>query len=68
MKSSMHTSELLSALADGQLVGEDFAAALQACQQDASALACWERYHLIGDVLRQPARAPVSQRIGVDSA
>lgn len=68
MKSSMHTSELLSALADGQLVGEDFAAALQACQQDASAMACWEHYHLIGDVLRQPARAPVPHRIGVDSA
>lgn len=68
MKSSMHTSELLSALADGQLVGEEFAAALQGCQQDASALARWDSYHLIGDVLRQPARAPVSQLYGADGA
>lgn len=68
MKSSMHTSELLSALADGQLVGEDFAAALQACQQDASALDRWDSYHLIGDVLRLPARTAVTQRHGADRA
>lgn len=66
MKPSTQTSELLSALADGQLVGEDFAAALQACQQDASALACWDSYHLIGDVLRLPARVPAPLLRGVD--
>lgn len=68
MKSSMHTSELLSALADGQLVGEDFAAALQACQQDASALDRWDRYHLIGNVLRQPAHTAAFPRHGADRA
>lgn len=68
MKPSMHTSELLSALADGQLAGEDFARALQACQHDASALARWDSYHLIGEVLRQPARAPVSRLHGADAA
>lgn len=66
MKPSTQTSELLSALADGQLVGEDFAAALQACQQDESALACWDSYHLIGDVLRLPARVPAPLLRGVD--
>lgn len=66
MKPSTQTSELLSALADGQLVGEDFAAALQACQQDESALACWDSYHLIGDVLRLPARVPAPLLCGVD--
>ena len=55
VKPSMQTSELMSVLADGQLAGEDFVAALQACQQDESAPACWNTYHLIGDVLRSPA-------------
>ena len=55
MKPSMQTSELMSALADGQLGGEDFAAALQACQHDESAVANWATYHLIGEVLRSPA-------------
>jgi len=52
MKPSMQTSELMSALADGQLGGEDFAAALHASRHDDSALACWDTYHLIGDALR----------------
>jgi sigma-E factor negative regulatory protein RseA len=68
MKPSMQTSELLSALADGQLVGEDFAAALQACQQDESALARWDSYHLIGDVLRLPAHVPAPLLHGMDLA
>ncbi|MFS2032814.1 sigma-E factor negative regulatory protein [Polaromonas sp. CT11-55] len=52
MKPSMQTSELMSALADGQLGGEDFAAALHASRHDDSAVACWATYHLIGDALR----------------
>ncbi|ABE45546.1 anti sigma-E protein, RseA [Polaromonas sp. JS666] len=44
----------MSALADGQLGGEDFAAALQACQHDESAFASWAAYHVIGEVLRSP--------------
>ena len=58
MKPSIQTKELLSALADGQLEDEDFVAALQACQDDQSAqsaLASWNTYHLIGEVLRSPA-------------
>jgi sigma-E factor negative regulatory protein RseA len=51
----MQTSELMSALADGQLGGEDFAAALHASRHDDSAMACWDTYHLIGDALRSPS-------------
>jgi sigma-E factor negative regulatory protein RseA len=51
----MQTSELMSALADGQLDGEDFAAALHASRHDDSAKACWDTYHLIGDALRSPS-------------
>ena len=50
------TCELLSALADGELAGAEFAAALEACQHDGqAAFASWSSYHLIGDVLRSPA-------------
>lgn len=59
MNPPLQTDELLSALADGQLAGDDFAAALEACRQGDSALASWHTYHLIGDVLRSPA--PVAQ-------
>lgn len=55
MKPSTQTSELISALADGQLGGDDFAAALHVCRQDDSAVASWDTYHLIGDALRSPA-------------
>lgn len=61
MKPSMQTSELMSALVDGQLGGGDFAAALQACQHNESAIASWATYHLIGETLRTPG-------IGVRSA
>lgn len=54
MNRSMPASELLSALADGQLARDDCTAVLRACAQDASALDCWNTYHLIGDVLRSP--------------
>ena len=54
MNRSMPVSELLSALADGQLAREDCTAVLRACAQDASALDRWNTYHLIGDVLRSP--------------
>ncbi|MEO6016972.1 MAG: sigma-E factor negative regulatory protein [Polaromonas sp.] len=60
---SMQHPEFISALVDGQLAEEDFAAALQACGQDASVLARWNTYHLIGDVLRSPhqALAPMAE-------
>ena len=66
MKPSMQTSELMSALADGQLGGEDFAAALHASRHDESAVACWDTYHLIGDALRSPSRG--GEVLGADTA
>lgn len=65
MKPAVTTSELLSALADGYLGDEEFAAALQACEHDESALGCWNTYHLIADVLRSPAHA--SAPVAVDA-
>jgi sigma-E factor negative regulatory protein RseA len=60
MKSHTTTPELLSALADGQLGEQDFAATLEACGRDDAALDCWNTYHLIGDFLRSPADLPAS--------
>ena len=54
MKPKTQNPDLISALADGQLSGEDFALALSVCADDAEALGRWEAYHLIGDVLRAP--------------
>ena len=54
MKPTTQNRELISALVDGQLEGEDFAYALAVCEGDAQALARWNAYHLIGDVLRSP--------------
>jgi sigma-E factor negative regulatory protein RseA len=47
-------SDSMSALADGELCGEEFAQALAACERDPALLASWHDYHLIGDVLRSP--------------
>jgi len=50
------TREILSALADGELTGTEFAVALEVCQRDGdAAFFSWSSYHLIGDVLRSPA-------------
>lgn len=58
MKPTTHNRELISALADGQLAGEDLATALALCEADGQALANWGTYHLIGDVLRSPGLVP----------
>src|SRR4051794_11671706 len=52
MDKKMDKNEMISALADGQLRGEAFAATVQAVCTDRCALAEWHAYHLIGDVLR----------------
>ncbi|HSI55868.1 MAG TPA: sigma-E factor negative regulatory protein [Ramlibacter sp.] len=49
---SMQTQELISALADGQLHGEEFAQGVEAAAANAQARETWHTYHLIGDVLR----------------
>lgn len=47
--------EAISALADGQLRGDEFARTVDAVAQDADARAVWDTYHLVGDVLRNGA-------------
>lgn len=47
----MHRREQLSALADGQLQGDELADALAYAEQ-AEGHAAWQLYHLVGDVLR----------------
>lgn len=44
--------EQMSALADGQLQGGEFAEAIEAATRDADARESWHLYHLVGDVLR----------------
>ncbi len=52
MDERQHCDELLSALADGELAGDDLVQALQAAGTQREALATWEAYHVIGDALR----------------
>jgi sigma-E factor negative regulatory protein RseA len=56
------TRELVSALADGQLRGEEFAHALALIEHDDDARAHWHAYHLVGDVLRSAELAASSGR------
>lgn len=51
MKQDQTQREQLSALADGQLQGEELAQALRFAAQDEGREA-WQLYHLVGDVLR----------------
>lgn len=44
--------ERVSALADGQLRGDEFAGALASLAESREALAAWHAYHVVGDALR----------------
>lgn len=44
--------ERISALADGQLLGEEFVQAADAAVHDPEARAAWHVYHVVGDALR----------------
>lgn len=48
----MDNQELISALADGQLRGEEFARAVQVATGDSRAREAWCAYHVVGEVLR----------------
>ena len=48
----IETQEMISALADGQLRGSEFARGVETLTEDPQALQAWLTYHLIGDVLR----------------
>lgn len=50
-------SDEISALADGALQGAAFATAVDRLGSDPEARACWQAYHLVGDVLRCPELA-----------
>ena len=50
----MEDGEWLSALADGQLQGEEFARAMAAVAASDEARSRWHAYHVAGDVLRCP--------------
>lgn len=56
MNTDLMQRERLSALADGQLQGDELAQALQFAAQD-DGQATWQLYHLVGDVLRSPELA-----------
>jgi len=54
MKTLIQPREIMSAMADGQLNAEDFAAALVLCKHEESLTETWNTYHLIGEILRSP--------------
>lgn len=60
MMEQQTNKELLSALADGELHGQELEQAL-ACAESTEGCASWELYHLVGDVLRSPDLAHHSQ-------
>ena len=51
MNDDLKKRELLSALADGPLEGDELAQALQFAEQD-EGRETWQMYHLVGDVMR----------------
>jgi sigma-E factor negative regulatory protein RseA len=60
----MQVQELVSALADGQLRGEEFARAVEVATSDPAGREAWIAYHVIGDVLRSGELAPGSRPDG----
>ncbi|MDD5333097.1 MAG: RseA family anti-sigma factor [Rhodoferax sp.] len=52
MQETDRNRELVSALADGQLRGEEFVSTVEWLGQDEEARLSWQAYHLVGDVLR----------------
>ena len=55
--------EVLSALMDGELRGEECAALLASASDEARE--CWQLYHLVGDVLRSADLAACGQDPGL---
>jgi sigma-E factor negative regulatory protein RseA len=57
----IQTQELVSALADGQLQGEEFARGVEAATTDPIGRQAWLAYHVIGDLLRSGELAACTQ-------
>lgn len=55
------SAERISALADGQLEGDQFVQALTDVSFDPDSAQTWLAYHVVGDVLRSPELAPSAQ-------
>jgi sigma-E factor negative regulatory protein RseA len=51
---SLENRELVSALVDGQLHGEEFGRVVASFGESGDAIGSWHIYHLVGDVLRCP--------------
>jgi sigma-E factor negative regulatory protein RseA len=60
MNQTMTALEQVSALADGQLRGEDFVRAVEAVCAEDDARGAWRSYHVVGDILRSGAHTPCS--------
>jgi sigma-E factor negative regulatory protein RseA len=58
--------EQVSALADGELAGQEFAVTMGLMAQEADVRQTWHRYHLVGDLMREAQPAALVQ--GNDSA
>lgn len=56
----LESEERISALADGELEGEELRRALRGLRDDPRLCERWERYHLMGDALRKGLPARVS--------
>lgn len=56
--------EQVSALADGDLRGDEFAQVVGRVCADDDLRAAWHTYHVVGDVLRAGARAPCAESAG----
>lgn len=61
MDQTERNRELVSALADGQLRGEEFSKAVALTEAPGDARSAWHTYHLVGDVLRDGATGPLGQ-------
>jgi sigma-E factor negative regulatory protein RseA len=55
--------DLISALADGQALGDDFTNAMADVDQNPQSVQSWHLYHMIGDVMRSDALAPTTHEL-----
>ena len=60
MNQTMTVREQVSALADGHLQGEAFAATIEAVCTEGDSRAAWHTYHVVGDVLRSGSHSACS--------
>ncbi|MEK9950666.1 MAG: sigma-E factor negative regulatory protein [Curvibacter sp.] len=59
---ALRAPELVSALMDGELQGAALARAMETVPSDPQALACWQDYQLVGELLRHGSAAACGPR------